>query len=125
MPATINLGRDYTVAGLSGVSDLEVTRSGERIDVTTRAGAKPIKKTMAGFEDSTFTCTVLGGAATIFTIGKEYSLTLNGDVLPLICMNAVREEPQEGVYNYKLTMKPGVESETANQLDVGPGDFRV
>ena len=125
MAATINLGRDYTVAGLTGVSDLELTRSGERIDVTTRSGPKPIKKTMAGFEDSTFTCTVLGGATTSFVIGKEYSLTLAGSVIPLICMNANREEPQEGVYNYKLTMKPGVESETANQLTVGPGDFRV
>ena len=125
MPATINLGKDYTVAGLTGVSDLELTRTSERIDVMTRAGSKPIKRTMAGFEDMSFTCTVLGGATTAFTVGKEYSVTLAGDVFPLICMSAVREEPQEGVYNYKLTMKPGVESELVNQLAVGPGDFRA
>lgn len=125
MAATINLGKDYTVNGLSGVSDLELTRTSERIDVTTRAGAKPIKKTMTGIDDNTFTGTVLGTATTSFVIGKEYSLTLAGASISLICMSVVREEPQEGVYNYKLTMKLGLESDSANQLDVGPGDFRT
>ena len=69
MAVTINLGRDYTVVGLTGVSDLEMTYSGERIDVTTRAGAKPIKKYKTGFPDKTFTCTVLGKADTSFVIG--------------------------------------------------------
>ena len=126
MPATINLGKDYTVSGLSGVSDLELTRTSERIDVSTRAGAKPIKKTTAGFEDMSFTCTVLGTSTTTFTIGKEYSLTLKGGTpLPMICMAANIEQPQEGVYNYKLTLRPGLESEITSQLVVGPGDFRV
>jgi len=125
MAVTIKLGKDYTVAGLTGVSDLEMTYSGERIDVTTRFGAKPIKKYKAGFPDKTFTCTVLGKADTSFVIGQEYAVTLAGAAFALICMSANREEPQEGVYNYKLTMKPGQESDAANQLTVGPGDFRA
>lgn len=124
MAVTINLGKDYTVAGLTGVSDLEMTYTGERIDVTTRFGVKPIKRYKTGFPDKTFTCTVLGKNDTSFTIGQEYSITLAGTVFSLICMSANREEPQTGIYNYKLTMKPGVQSEAENQLAVGPGDFR-
>lgn len=123
--ATINLGRDYTVSGLAGVSDLELTYSGERIDVTTRAGAKPIKKYKAGFPDKTFTCTVMATATTSFTVGKSYSVTLGGEgALSLICMDASREEPQEGVITYKLTLKPGTESDVDNQVQIGPGTYR-
>lgn len=122
--ATYTLGRDYTVSGLTGVSDLEVTYSGERIDVTTRAGAKPIKKTVAGFPDKTFTCTVLAKADTTFVVGKKYSVTINGADLDLICMDANREEPQEGIVNYKLTLKPGEESDVTNQVTIGPGTYR-
>ncbi len=125
MAATINLGRDYTVAGLTGVSDLEMTYSGERIDVTTRYGAKPIKRYKTGFPDKTFTCTVLAKADTFFTVGKQYTVTLAGDAFTLICMDANREEPQEGIINYKLTMKPGEESEVDNQVQVGPGTYRT
>lgn len=124
MASTYVLGKDYTVSGLTGVSDLTLTLSGERIDVSTRAGAKPIKKTIAGFPDKSFECTVLAKADTFFTVGKAYALTLNGESLSLICMSANREEPGEGIITYKLTMKPGEESDTANQVQVGPGQFR-
>lgn len=125
MAATINLGKDWTLSGLSGCSDLTVTRNVEAVDTTTRSGAKPIKKTKGGIKDSTFEGTVLATAATEFVIGKEYSLTLNGGAAkPLICMNANREEPGEGVVTFKLTMKPGLESEASNQVTVGPGDYR-
>jgi hypothetical protein len=124
MAVTYVLGKDYTVSGLTGVTDLTLTLAGERIDVTTRAGAKPVKKTVAGFPDKTFECTVLAEAATTFSTGKAYSCTINGQALSLICFGANREEPQEGVVTYKLTLKPGEESETANQVAIGPGDFR-
>jgi len=125
MPATYTLGRDYTVAGLTGATDLEVTRSAERIDTSTRAGALPIKRTAAGLPDLTFSCTVYAEATTKFVIGKGYAVTLNGESLgTLVCMDANREEPQEGVVTYKLTLKNGQESEVANQVDIGPGTFR-
>lgn len=126
MAATISLGRDYTVSGLTGVSDLEVEYSGERIDVTTRYGAKPIKKTVAGFPNKTFTCTVLAEATTTFSVGKAYTVTLaGGSSMTLICMDANREEPQEGIVTYKLTLKPGTESTSANQVPIGPGAYRT
>ena len=125
MAATYVLGKDYTVSGLVGVTDLTLTLSGERIDITTRAGAKPIKKTVAGFPDKTFECTVLAKGDTTFSVGKAYSCTINGESLSLICMSANREEPQEGNITYKLTLKPGEESETANQVVIGPGDYRA
>lgn len=125
MAATYVLGRNYTVSGLTGVTDLTLTLAGERIDVSTRYGAKPIKKTIAGFPDKTFECTVLAKADTTFSVGKAYACTINGEALNLICMGANREEPQEGIVTYKLTLKPGDESETANQVAIGPGQFRT
>lgn len=125
MPATYTLGKDYTVSGLTGATDLEVTRSGERIDVTTRGFAKPIKQTVAGLQDITLSCTVFAQQSTKFQIGKLYAVTLDGESLgDMICMDANREEPQEGVVTYKLTLKFGQESEGGNQLDVGPGTYR-
>lgn len=125
MPATYSLGKEYTVSGLSGVSELTVTRTGERIDVTTRCAAKPIKQTDVGLLDTTFECTVLAEADTEFKLGSAYTVTVKGTSLgALICMTATREEPQAGVITYKLTLKPGYESETENQVTVGPGTYR-
>lgn len=124
--ATYTLGRNYTVAGLTGVSDLTVTRDGERIDVTTREGAKPIKLTVAGFEDLTVECTVLATNTSTFSVGKGYSITLNGGTAKtLICMSATREEPQTGVITYKLKFRDGEESETDDQVAIGPGTYRT
>lgn len=128
MAVTYTLGRDYTVSGLTAATDLTVTRSGERIDITTRFHDKPFKSTVAGFADLTFECSVYAADDTEFTIGKAYSVTLNGTALStdgLICMTANREEPQEGIITYRLTFKPGLESDVANQIPIGPGDYRA
>lgn len=122
---TYTLGKDYTVSGLAGVSDLTLTREGDRVDVTTRKVDKPFKLTAAGLQSTTLEATVLADGDTVFTIGKEYSVTLNGGgAVDLICMTATREEPQSGVITYKLTLRPGEESETCDQVDVGPGTYR-
>lgn len=118
------LGRDYTVSGLTGATDLTVSYSGERIDVTTRAYNKPFKNTIAGFPDTTFECTVYATSSTSFTIGQEYTVDLNGNSLSLICMAANREEPVDGLITYKLTFKPGLASDASNQTSIGPGTYR-
>jgi len=119
------LGKDYTVSGLAGVSDLTLTTEVERVDVSTRKVDKPFKLTAAGLSAKTFECTVLATDTTDFTIGKKYTVTLAGGTpLDLICMTATREEPQAGVITYKLTLRPGEESETCDQVDVGPGTYR-
>lgn len=125
MPATINLGKDYTVSGLPGVTDLTVSRSADGVDTTTRSGDLPIKRVKAGIPDYTFEGTVLGTATTSFQIGKEYALTLGGGAKNVICMDCTIEEPQEGVYQFKLTMRPGVESEAANKITIGPATWRT
>lgn len=126
MSANYTLGKDYTVSGLTGATDLEVTRAGERIDVTTRKQGKPIKQYVAGFADLTFTCSVFATDSTTFSVGKAYTVTLNGESLgALICMDANREEPQDGIVTFRLTLKPGIESPTANQIAIGPGTYRT
>jgi hypothetical protein len=40
-------------------------------------------------------------------------------------MDCTIEEPQEGVYQFKLTMRPGVESEAANKITIGPATWRT
>lgn len=124
MATTVSLGKDYTVSGLTGTTELTVTFSAEGVDTTTRFGA-PIKRVRAGIPDYTFEGTVLGTAANSFVIGQGYTLTLNGDTpKDVICMNVTREEPGDGTCSFKLTMKPGVASESANQITVGPGTYR-
>lgn len=125
MPATYSLGKSYTVSGLSGVSELTITKTGERIDVTTRCATLPLKQTDTGLVDTTFECTVLATDTTEFVIGQGYTVTVKGNSLgELICMTANREEPQAGVITYKLTLKPGEESESQNQVTIGPGTYR-
>lgn len=125
MPSTYSLGKSYTVSGLPGVSELTVTKTGERIDVTTRCATLPIKQTDTGLIDTTFECTVLAQADTEFVIGKAYAVTVKGQSLgDLVCMTANREEPQTGVINFKLTLKLGEESELGNQITIGPGTYR-
>lgn len=125
MPSSYTLGKNYTVSGLAGATDLVVTQAAERVDVTTRKGDKPIKASDAGLIDETFECTVLAEAATKFVIGKAYPVTLNGSVLAdLVCLQANRDETRTGVITFKLKMRRGLESAATNQFDVGPGGYR-
>jgi len=84
------------------------------------------KRGKAGIPDYTFEGTVLGTATNSFVIGQGYTLTLNGGTpKDVICMNVNREEPGDGTVTFKLTMKPGVASETANQITVGQSGYRA
>lgn len=124
--ATYTLGRDYTVSGLTGASELTVTREGERIDVTTREHPKPFKLTVAGFPATTIECSVFATQSTSFTVGQAYTLTLNGESFTnVVCMAATREEPQAGIITYRLKFRPGTPHEPANRVQVGPGDYRT
>lgn len=125
MPSSYNLGKNYTVSGLSGTTDLVLTRSAEKIDVTTRKGDTPVKAYDAGLIDETFECTVLAEGTTTFSTGKAYPVTLNGAVLSdLICVQANRDETKDGVITFKLKMRRGLESSLTNQVAVGPGNYR-
>ena len=125
MPSVYTLGKDYTVSGLTGASELTVTRSAERVDVTTRKGDRPYKATDAGLIDEVFECTVYAGDSTEFTIGQLYAITVNNVALTdMVCMSANREEQKDGVITFKLTFRRGVEADTCNQDVVGPGDYR-
>lgn len=123
MATTVSLGKDYTVSGLAGTTELTVTHSAEFVETTTRFG-KPIKRGKAGIPDYTFEGTVLGTASNSFVIGQGYTLTLNGESKDVICMNVNREEPGDGTVTFKLTMKPGVASEAGNQITVGSGTYK-
>lgn len=123
--ATYTLGRDYTVSGLAGASELTVTREGERIDVTTREHAKPFKLTVAGFPATTIECSVFATATTAFSVGQAYTMTLNGEAFTgVVCMAATREEPQAGIITYRLKFRPGTPADVANQIPVGAGTYR-
>jgi predicted secreted protein len=118
--ATYTLGKDYTVSGLAGVSELTYTRTGERLDVTTRQGAKPYKKTVAGFGDETLECSVYEptGLFAGFKIGEEKTVTINGAAITAVIMSANRSEPQDGVVVYQLTLRPGEAMESGQQAPI-------
>lgn len=126
MPSVYTLGKDYTVVGLTAVTDLTVTRSAERVDVTTRKGDMPYKATDAGLIDEMFECTVYAEANTEFVVGNTYTITVNSVALTdMVCMSANREEQKDGIITFKLTFRRGVEAEECNQDTVGPGDYRA
>lgn len=108
MASTISLGKDYTISsGLTNVSDLTLTRSGEKIDITTRAGALPIKHTEAGLQKLTLECTIIAEQATTYSVGGSVSVASSGFTGSVIVVSADRSEPQDGLVTYKLTMTPG------------------
>lgn len=120
--ATYTLGKDYTVSGLTGVSELTYTRTGERIDVTTREGVKPYKKTVAGFGSETLECSVYepDGLTPFagFKIGEQKTVVVNGTSIQAVIMSANRSEPQDGVVVYQLTLRPGEALNTNQQAPI-------
>lgn len=109
--ASISLGKDFTVSGLVGASELTYTKTCEKIDSTTREGQKPYKTTMAGLADETLECSVFAEDDTVFNVGELKTITLSGNrQLSVIVMQANRSEPQAGVTTYQLTMRPATES---------------
>lgn len=111
--ATISLGKNYTISGgLTNVSDLTLTRSAEKIDITTRSGANPLKHTEAGLPKITLECTILAEASTTYSIGGSVSVTSSGYTGSVIVTNADRSEPKDGTVQYKLTLTPGTASAT-------------
>ena len=108
MATTISLGKDYTItSGLTNVSDLTLTRSGEKIDVTTRFGAKPLKYTEAGLPKITLECTVIAGADTTYPVGGSVTVASSGFSGSVIIVSADRSEPHDGMVTYKLSLTPG------------------
>lgn len=106
--ATYSLGKDYTITGgIENVSDLTITRSGEQLDVTTREGTLPLKYTKAGLQKVTLECTILAEADTTYSVGGSVSVASSGFTGDVIVVQANRDEPQDGVVTYKLTMTPG------------------
>lgn len=115
--ATISLGKNYTISGAIGnVSDLTLTTAGEKIDITTRTGTDPFKMTDIGLSKFTLEATVLAEASTTYAIGGSVSVTASGVTGTLICTNADRSEPVDGVVTYKLTLTHGYVS--ANTVSV-------
>lgn len=109
--ATISLGKDFTITGgLTNVSDLTLTRAAEKIDITTRTGAKPLKHTEAGLQKITLECTIIAEASTTYAVGAAVSLASSGYTGAVIVSNADRSEPNDGLVTYKLTLTPGTAS---------------
>lgn len=111
--ANYTLGKDYTISGLEGVSDLTWTQSAEKIDVTTRKGTKPYKLNIPGLPDKTLEATVYGQKTEggEFEIGELKTVTLKGGAsLSVIILEANRSEPQAGMVQYTLKMRPAEEA---------------
>lgn len=111
MATTINLGKNFTItSGLTNVTDLTMTRSGDKIDVTTRGGTKPLRHTRVGLPKITFECSVLAEAATTYAIGGSISLVCAEYTGTVIVLDAERTEGEDGLVQYRVTMTPGTAS---------------
>lgn len=110
MAFSYTLGKDYTIDGIAGVSELIVTDAGEKVDITTRYGTKPLRYTAVGLGKITLECTVMAEAGTTFEIGDTVEVDCPDFDGTALIVSAPREEGEDGAVTYRLTLTPGTAS---------------
>jgi predicted secreted protein len=110
MAFTYTLGKDYTINGIAGVSELTVTDAAENVDITTRYGEKPLRFTAVGLGKITLECSVIATAETTFDVGGTVSITCDDFTGTALIVSAPREEGEDGAVTYRLTLTPGTAS---------------
>jgi hypothetical protein len=121
MPTTIQLGKDTTISGLTGVQDVSITIESEKVDVTTKGATGVYKRTMAGLQSRTLEATVLGDSAQVY--GKQVSVTvtptgITGFAITGVVTSAKRTQPIGGAEAVSITIKPGVALDSGDQVNI-------
>jgi hypothetical protein len=112
MAFSYTLGKDYTIDGLAGVSELTVTDAAENVDITTRYGSNPLRFTAVGLGKITLEATVMATDETTFDVGGAVTIECPDFDGTAIIVSAPREEGEDGAVSYRLTMTPGTASAT-------------
>jgi uncharacterized protein involved in type VI secretion and phage assembly len=122
MATTIQLGKNTTISGLTGVQDVSMTIEAEKVDATTRGANGIYKRTVAGLQSRTLEATVLGDSSQ--TYGKQVSVTVtpttggNAFAITGVVTSAKRTQPIGGAEAVSITIKPGVALDAGDQVTV-------
>jgi len=119
--ATILLGKNTTITGLTGVQDVSMTIETEKVDATTRGATGVYKRTIAGLQSRMLEATVLGDS--VQTYGKEVAVNVTatgttGFSITGVITSAKRTQPIGGAEAVSITIKPGIALDVSDQVNV-------
>jgi hypothetical protein len=121
MATTIQLGKDTTISGLTGVQDVSMTIEAEKVDATTKGSTGVYKRTIAGLQARTLEATVLGD--TTQSYGKAVTVTVSvtgGTAFSIsgVLTSAKRTQPIAGAEAVSVTIKPGIALDAGDQVTI-------
>ena len=121
MATTIQLGKDTTISGLTGVQDVSMTIEAEKVDATTKGSTGVYKRTIAGLQARTLEATVLGD--TTQSYGKAVTVTVSvtgGTAFAIsgVLTSAKRTQPIGGAEAVSVTIKPGIALDAGDQVTI-------
>jgi hypothetical protein len=121
MATTIQLGKDTTISGLTGVQDVSMTIEAEKVDATTKGSIGIYKRTVAGLQARTLEATVLGDTAQ--TYGKSVVVVVSvtgGTAFSItgVVTSAKRTQPLAGAEAVSITIKPGIALDSGDQVSI-------
>jgi orotidine-5'-phosphate decarboxylase len=116
MPTTIQLGKNTTISGLTGVQDVSMTTESEKVDATTKGSTGVYKRTVAGLTSRMLEATVLGDATQSY--GKQVAVTVGGFSITGVVTSAKRTQPIAGAEAVSITIKPGIALDAGDQVTI-------
>jgi hypothetical protein len=121
MATTIQLGKNTTISGLTGVQDVSMTIEAEKVDATTKGSAGIYKRTVAGLQSRTLEATVLGDSTQNYGKSVYVTVTPSGGTafgITGVVTSAKRTQPISGAEAVSVTIKPGTALDANDQVTV-------
>jgi hypothetical protein len=121
MATTIQLGKNTTISGLTGVQDVSMTIESEKVDATTKGSSGIYKRTMAGLQSRTLEATVLGDSTQTYGWTIVVTVTPSGGTafsITGVVTSAKRTQPIGGAEAVSITIKPGTALDAGDQVTV-------
>jgi hypothetical protein len=121
MATTVQLGKDTTISGLTGVQDVSMTIEAEKVDATTRGSTGVYKRTVAGLQSRTLEATVLGDSPQSYGKAVTVTVTPSGGTsftITGVLLSAKRTQPIGGAEAVSVTIKPGVSLDSGDQVTI-------
>jgi hypothetical protein len=121
MPTIIQLGKDTTISGLTGVQDVSMTIESEKVDATTKGSTGIYKRTISGLQSRTLEATVLGDATQSYGRAVTVTVSVTGGSpfsITGVLTSAKRTQPIGGAEAVSVTIKPGIALDAGDQVTI-------
>jgi NH3-dependent NAD+ synthetase len=121
MATTIKLGKNTTVAGVTGVNDSSITLEVEKIEAMTRGATGVAKRSVPGMTTRSLEVTAIGDYSRLYG-AQTYVVVAVSGVTELamtgVITNIKRAEPIGEKISQTLTIKPGYALDAGDQITV-------